>query len=123
MDRQMVLIVEAEQPEGLSARKLIIESLKHHVIAAYSRQEALEILERIPVDVALVHSGVHGNCCEELVEEIRDRFPNVAVVGLSPGGTEVCGPVPTLDSLRPEQLVHYFEERPDRDAASGFLRP
>lgn len=108
MERQIVLIVESEQPEGFSARKLIIESLKHNVITAYSSDEAIDLLNRVKIDVVLVHSGIHGESCEELMDAIRNRFPETTLVALSPGGNEICGRVTTLDSLRPEQLVNYF---------------
>ena len=108
MARRIVLIVEEEQPDGLSARKLILESLQHHVIIAYSAKEALHMLDRMKVDVVLVHTALHDDSCEELVGEIKGRYPSTNVVALSPGGSELCGPVATLDSLRPEQLVRYF---------------
>lgn len=108
MVRKIILIIEAEQPEGVSARKLILESLQHHVLIAYSAKEALQILTRAKVDTVLVHTALYGDSCEEFVDQLRSLYPGTTVVALSPGGSELCGPVKTLDSLRPEQLVRYF---------------
>jgi len=32
----VVLMMEEEQPEGLSARKLVVETAKHNVLTAYT---------------------------------------------------------------------------------------
>lgn len=44
MVRPIVLMAEVEPPEGLSARKLVLETGKFNVITAYSVEEALETL-------------------------------------------------------------------------------
>jgi DNA-binding response OmpR family regulator len=108
MDRKIVLIVEAERPEGVSARKLILESLQHHVMIAYTAKEALDILRRMPIDTILIHTTLYGTDCEKLAAQVRGHDPHIKILALSPGGVQVCGVVKTLDSLRPDQLVRYF---------------
>lgn len=110
MERQIVLIVEAERPEGVSARKLILESLQHHVMIAYTAKEALNMLSRVQVDVILIHTVLYGTDCEQLAAAVRKHDPRITVVALSPGGSQTCGQVTTLDSLRPDQLVRYFTD-------------
>lgn len=117
MARKIVLIVEAEQTEGISARKMLIESLRHHVMTAYSGSEALELLERVHADVVLVHSHIEGQSCEDIVSAVAQRFPHVQVVALTPGGSQFCGPVTTIDSMRPQDLVRYFDSAADPQPA------
>jgi CheY-like chemotaxis protein len=108
MERQIVLIVEAERPEGVSARKLILESLQHHVMIAYTAKEALEMLTRVKVDVILIHTALDGTDCQQLAAQVRQHDAGIAILALSPGGVQTCGQITTLDSLRPDQLVRYF---------------
>ncbi len=79
------LMIEVEQPEGISARKLVIETAKYNVLTAYSGAEGLLLFERFPVDAAVVHSQVQDIPCWRIVEEIKARRPGVPVVVLSPG--------------------------------------
>ena len=59
MKSLVVLMIEMEQPEGLSSRKLIIETAKHNVLTAYNAEVGLDLLRRFPnVDLALVHSSL-----------------------------------------------------------------
>lgn len=109
MTRKIVLLVEAEQPEGLSARKIILESLSHHVVTARNRAEAMALLDRVQPDIAMVHSHIDGESCEETITEICRRVPNAQIVALTPGATSFCGPVVTIDSMRPQDLVKFFE--------------
>ena len=53
----VILMIEEEQPEGLSARKLVVETVKHNVLTAYNAKEGFDLLKRFPnVDAILVHS-------------------------------------------------------------------
>lgn len=117
MARKIVLLVEAEQPEGLSARKIIVESLRHHVFLAHDSIEAFELMERIRPDIVLVHSHIEGQSCKEIAAEIRLRFPHISVVALTPGGFPLCGPIPVIDSMRPQDLVTFFESSADPQLA------
>jgi|SRR5579875_897121 len=108
MERKIILIVEAERPEGVSARKLILESLQHHVMIAYTAKEALQILRRVQVDVILIHTALDGTDCEKLAAQVREHDPRITIIALSPGGIQTCGEIRTLDSLRPDQLVRHF---------------
>ena len=38
----VVLMIETEQPEALSARKLVVETAKHNVLTAYDAQSGLD---------------------------------------------------------------------------------
>lgn len=113
MAQKTVLLVEAEQPQGLSARKLILENLRHHVVMAHNGSEALSLLQRIDPDIVLVHSHIDGQSCEDIVAEIRQHHPQLTVVALAPGATNLCGPVITIDSMQPDVLVRFLESEAD----------
>ena len=50
----VVLMIEEEQPEGLSARKLVVETAKHNVLTAYNAKEGIDLLRCFPnIDVVL----------------------------------------------------------------------
>jgi hypothetical protein len=59
--RLVVLMVEVEQPEGISSRKLILETARHNVLTAYSGDGAVNLLQRFPnVDLAAIHTELPG---------------------------------------------------------------
>jgi|SRR5580698_8857014 DNA-binding response OmpR family regulator len=81
----IVLIIEVEQPEGLSARKLVLETAKHNVLTAYSGKYGLPLLRRFPnVDLVVVHRYVDDMPAEEAIRQIKEFNPKMPVVLLSP---------------------------------------
>jgi response regulator RpfG family c-di-GMP phosphodiesterase len=108
--RLLVLIVEVEQPEGLSSRKLIIESMKHNVVTAYSGGEALDLLARLRPDIVLIHKNVISPSCKDLVIEIQRTYPDLQTAVLSPT-QEICSTEDhQINSLEPTQLVRFFKD-------------
>lgn len=82
-----MLMIEVEQPEGVSARKLVLETAKHNVITAYTAHTGLELLDRFPnVDAVVVHSGMTDISCEEIIRRVKSKLPSMPVVVLSPQG-------------------------------------
>lgn len=80
-----VLMIEVEQPEGLSARKLVLESCKHNVITAYNGEIGVELFKRFPnVDAVVVHVDVRSIPFSEVVRQIREVRPDVPIIALSP---------------------------------------
>lgn len=110
MKRLLILAVEVEQPEGLSSRKLILESLKHNVVTAFSGEEALELLTRVKPDIALVHSHVQNPSCEDLVPELKRHSPEMKVAVLSPSDSVCSTEDFRINSLQPAQLVRFFHQ-------------
>ena len=81
----VVLMVEMEQPEGISARKLVIETAKHNVITAYNGGDGLALLRRFPkVDAVIVHEKIRDISFEGMAREVRQIRPDVRIVALSP---------------------------------------
>jgi CheY-like chemotaxis protein len=111
--RLVVLMVEVEQPEGISARKLILETARHNVITAYSGSGAIKLLRRFPnVDVAVIHTELEDSQFIRLVREIKEIRPDLPIVALSPMEEQsVEGVDHTLSSYDPQLLLHLLAER------------
>ncbi len=85
--RVIVLMIEIEQPEGLSARKLVLETAKHNVITAYNGKMGIQLFKRFSeVDAVVVHVDVQDTPFSEVVRQIREIRPNIPVIALSPIG-------------------------------------
>jgi hypothetical protein len=104
-------MIEEEQPEGLSARKLVVETVKHNVLTAYNAKDGLDLLTRFPhVDVVLVHAGqLHKT--PGLMSEIRKLCPSKPLVLASPFAEE-SGPEANfvVDSHKPQALLKLLGE-------------
>lgn len=88
--RVIVLMIEIEQPEGLSARKLVLETAKHNVITAYSGAHGIELFRRFPdMDAVVVHVDLQDLPFPEVVRQIRRIRPEVPIIALSPVGSIV----------------------------------
>ena len=88
--RVIVLMIEIEQPEGLSARKLVLETAKHNVITAYGGALGVQLLKRFPnVDAVVVHVDVQDLPFAEVVRQVREVRPHVPIIALSPIGSIV----------------------------------
>jgi hypothetical protein len=106
MNSLVVLMIEPEQPEALSARKLVVETAKHNVITAYDAVVGMGLLRRFPnVDLVLVH--VH--CLHkhpQLLKEIKDFLPRIPLAVASPSGLSRFPEADfILDSHRPDAIV------------------
>jgi hypothetical protein len=60
--RLTFLIVENEPAQGLSTRKLLIETAKHNVLTAYTGGEGVRMLERFPNVDALPWTSLWNTC-------------------------------------------------------------
>ena len=81
--RLTFLIVEAEPEEGLSTRKLLIETAKHNVITAYSGEEGKATLARFPaVDAIVFDMGVKDVPCEEFVAHMANTKSKYEFIAL-----------------------------------------
>ncbi len=100
----VVLMIEHEQPEGLSARKLVVESAKHNVLTAYNVEDGVKLLERFPkVDAVLVHGLLQNR--DDLIGEVRKRRPEMPVIVASPVERDYPGANFTIPSHEPSKLL------------------
>ena len=100
-------MIEAEQPEGLSARKLVVETAKHNVLTAYNMNDGLDLLRRFPnVDAIFVHAAILEHS-PNILAVIRDRCPKIPIILAAPFG-HIQSPHANfiIDSHHPQQLLH-----------------
>lgn len=109
MKSLVILMMEEEQPEGLSSRKLVVETVKHNVLTAYNLRDGLDLLHRFPkVDMVLVHVGLLQRD-PELLKEIKAFCPHTPIILASPFAQETRPEANYLiDSHRPQDLVEFL---------------
>ena len=105
--RVIVLMIEIEQPEGLSARKLVLETSKHNVITAYGGVMGISLLRRFPnVDAVVVHLDVQDQPFADVIRQVREIRPNVPIIALSPVGKLVLEGVDyVIPSHEPQAIL------------------
>ena len=118
--RLTFLVVEAEPGQGLSTRKLLIETAKHNVLTAHTAREGLQMLERFPkVDAIVVDVMLEDMACEEFVKQIHHREEGLTVIGITPNEARfACDGVKYMvNSHDPAELLKLLE----RLASEGSL--
>jgi DNA-binding response OmpR family regulator len=107
--RLAFLIVETEPAQGLSTRKLLLESAKHNVVTAYSADEGKRMFHRFPsVDAVVVDCELDGK--EKLVQSVKKENSSMRVVCLSPrDGEEASWADETVNSHDPAALLQMLE--------------
>jgi DNA-binding response OmpR family regulator len=112
----VLLMIEPEQPEALSARKLVVETAKHNVITAYDAESGLDLLRRFPnVDAVFVHLHLLEKN-PELMREIRRLAPGPPLILASPLGLDSRPEADfVVDSHRPDALVQLLSEELQAD--------
>lgn len=110
MKSLVVLMMEPEQPDSISARKLVVETAKHNVLTAYSREDGLDLLRRFPnVDVVLVHQHLISRDTT-LLSQVRSIAPQVPLIVASPLG------------IRPTQETRFVVDSHDPGALLQLLK-
>lgn len=111
----VVLMLEEEQPEGLSARKLVVETAKHNVLTAYNLTSGLDLLRRFPdVDIILIHAHLIQEK-PDLLAEVKRTCPGKPIILATPFANDHRPEVDyVVDSHKPQELLNLF--------ASGELR-
>ena len=106
------LVVEAEPAQGLSTRKLLLESAKHNVVTAYSPEEGAKMFRRFPhIDVVAIDGSFGEKAFGELVREFKSHNSGIRVVGFVPNDSMRCSWADeTISSHDPAGLLHLLEE-------------
>lgn len=62
-----------------------METARHNVITAYSKEDGAKLLRRFPkVDVAVVHTELNNSPFGETVRELKRIRKDIPVIGVSP---------------------------------------
>jgi hypothetical protein len=113
MVRLVVLMIEVEQPEGISARKLLLETARHNVITAYGGNVGLGLFRRFPnVDVAVVHTELADSSFARTVDGLKAINPRLPVIGITPvPDRHSSGADYMISSHDPQALLLLLAER------------
>ena len=111
--RLAVLMIEVEQLEGISTRKLVLETARHNVITAYTKDAGAELLRRFPnVDLAVVHSELDDASFKETVSELKRIRATLPVIGISPrADADKDGADYLITSHDPQALLNLLAEK------------
>ena len=98
-------MIESEQPEGISSRKLVVETAKHNVITAYNPETGMALLRRFPaVDAVLIHATVLDHL--PLIPQIRQISPGIPIIVATPRPADHYeGATHTVPSHEPQLLL------------------
>ena len=112
MKSLVVLMIEQEDPEGISARKLVVETAKHNVITGYGAETGLNLLNRFPnVDAILVHSSILESR-GDLLAEVKAIAPDIPIILAHPFSYPVSTEAShVVDSHSPQQLLELLIEK------------
>jgi hypothetical protein len=106
-------MIEVEQPEGISTRKLVLETARHNVITAYTKDSGAELLRRFPnVDLAVVHTEIDDSSFRETVKELKAIQGDLPVIGISPRrDPDKDGADHLITSHDPQALLNLLAEK------------
>ena len=110
--RLVVLMIEVEQPEGVSTRKLVLETARHNVITAYNSATGVELLRRFPnVDVVVVHTEMENLVFEKTVRDLKQVRSDIPVIGITPRGQmDIDGAQYMISSHDPQALLQLLAQ-------------
>ena len=106
-------MIEVEQPEGVSTRKLVLETARHNVITAYTSATGVALLRRFPnVDVVVVHTEMDNFSFEKTVRAVKKVRKDIPVIGITPhADRDKDGAEYMISSHDPQSLLHLLAER------------
>lgn len=106
-------MIEVEQSEGISTRKLVLETSHHNVLTAYTKDVGIDLLRRFPnVDVAVVHTELDDFAFGETVRELKRIKPQLPVVGVTPrNDIDSEGADYIIASHNPQSLLTLLAEK------------
>ncbi len=87
MEKQARILVVDDEPSVCVALKAVLVREGYEVLTAHSGAEALQIIARTPVDLALLDLNMPGMDGLQLMSEIRHRWPETVLIILTGYGT------------------------------------
>lgn len=112
-----ILVVDNDGPQRRSLC-LGLELLGFSPIEASSSTHAVEILDTVPVTLALVDVGLTYEVSMQLVRQLRFRFPRLPVV-LTSGG---CAGVSERERAAMDNVVAFVPKPYNLDELANFLQ-
>ncbi len=111
MPSLVILMIETEQPESLSARKLVVETAKHNVLTAYNGEDGIELFRRFPkVDAVLIHGLIPQY--EAVLSTVQSIDPEMPIIVASPvEDHDYPGATYVVPSHEPAVLLRLLAEK------------
>ena len=113
MVRPALLVAEAEPPDGVSTRKLVLETAKFNVLTAHSTEEAIELYGSFRKISAVVMVACPEVDCGAIIQAVRQADPpgTIPIIALSPRIGFVCeGADYSLPSRDPHPLLELVRD-------------
>jgi CheY-like chemotaxis protein len=135
MLRPCYLVVDRETSNGISTRKLVIETAKFNVITAYSGQEAIDTLQKFTaLDGVVTDSGMTDMPCHKLVAALKKVKPSIPVIVVcTPRHSDCVGADHMIESFNPKVLLDLLQtlqpeaaahiERRNEDLENKYYNP
>lgn len=100
-------MAEVEPLEGISVRKLVLETAKFNVITSHSVEETLILVQKYPnIEALVLHSSLPNLNCQDVVARVKKQYPRLAIIVLTPSPTFHCdGADHHVSSYEPEELL------------------
>ncbi len=106
MARLTFLVAEPPPYEGLSTRKLVLETAYYNVLTAYSAQEIGDVLQRFPnVDAVVFHTGLPNVDCESITRYFGIPLKRVPIIAVTSTDNEHVGGATKVISSHDPQLL------------------
>ena len=113
-----VLLIEPDMPEGVSSRKLVLETAKINVISAYTAESGIANYESFPaVDAVVLHTGMRDIGYEQVMERIRSRDPHMKfiIVSSQPHALNPAQNLAVVDAFDPTSLLFVAQRWLEQD--------
>jgi DNA-binding NtrC family response regulator len=90
--RRLSFLLVEKDTDGLSPRKILLESAKHNVVTAYSPAEGLATFHRFPnVDAIAIDARFGDNVCTDMANEVKKTHPEINLVAFMSSDDHECG--------------------------------
>ena len=121
--RPIFLVTDPPDPETLSTRKLVIETAKFNVLTAFTSGEAIETIERAPIDAAVLHENLEGDALAQTIVNIKRIRPDLPIFVVAPNPHPMTNVDQVFSSFNPMDLVKYLLERFGKPDKHGNVVP
>ena len=110
--RKTFLVIEPQPSEGISLRKLLLETAFYNVLTGYSGDEGIKLLADFPnVDATVVHSDIKNPPANTVMAKLKAMKPEMPLVYIAPNGSAAqAGADAVVSSHEPRQLLSKLEE-------------
>jgi CheY-like chemotaxis protein len=83
-----------DEPSGLEARRLLLESEGHQVIQAYSGKEGVSLFQLQKIDLVILDywmSGMNGTATAQALKRLNPKIPIIMLSGYGELPGEIVG--------------------------------